>query len=568
MGFETMKEKCLKRLFYSLISQSWRCGFGFLSLGFLLMGRLSSNASQNVNANVCVYGGTDGGVMAAVQAARMGKTVALIVVGSHLGGVTSSGLGETDIGHFGDGYIQGEAREFYTRVGQKYGITGAKFTFEPHVAEAVFDEMAQQAGVNIYTNQHLTSVAMKGQQIVALTMNNGNIIHAKMFIDASNEGDLMAKAGVSYTIGREAISQYGESYNGIRKPNTGGHQFGIYKINPYLNPTDSTNGLLPFIQTNATGTIGARDKRIQAYTYRMCLTQTATNKLPITARTNYDPSQYELLARYIHAMVTHGVSPSLKNFMTISSMPNGKTDINNNGPVSTDFIGQNCNYSEANYTTRMQICQAHRNYIQGLFYFLATDPRVPSNVRSQMQSYGLCKDEFVDNGGWPYQLYVREARRMISDYVMTQSNCLGQVTITDSVGLAAYTMDSHNCQRVVSNGYVQNEGDVERKIPRPYPISYRSIVPKTGQCANLIVPWCLSASHIAFGSIRMEPVFMILGQSAGTAACLAIDEGVAVQNVSVPKLHAQLTSDKQLLYWRGSVARGLISNDVNATEKQ
>ena len=537
--------------------RTWLVGLGLLLNAIPLM------AMQEIATDVCVYGGTSGGVIAAVQAARMGKPVALVVVNNHLGGMTSGGLGQTDIGSFGDSYIQGVAREFYTRVGQKYA-TGAKFTFEPHVAETVFNEMVAQAAVTVYTNQYLLSVVRQGPQLVALTMNNGNIFRAGMFIDASYEGDLMAKAGISCMIGREATSQYGESLNGIRAPNSGGHQFGSLNVNPYVVTNNPASGLLPLIQGGSPGTAGSADQRVQAYNFRMCLTTAAANQLPLTAPTNYAASQYELLGRYIQALVAQGTTPSLGTFMNISGMPNSKTDINNNGPVSTDFIGQNYTYTEADYATRAQIWQAHKNYLQGLLYFLATDPRVPSGVQSQMQSYGFCKDEFADNGGWPYQLYVREARRMVSDYVMTQSNCLGQAVAPDSIGLAAYTMDSHNCQRVVVNGYAQNEGDTEVGVTAPYPVSYRAIVPKAAECANLLVPCCLSASHIGFGSIRMEPVFMILGQSAGTAASLAIDDGVMVQQVNVAKLQAQLTADSQLLQW-GSSGAGLVVDNADAT---
>ena len=292
-----------------------------------------------------------------------------------------------------------------------------------------------------------------------------------------------------------------------------------------------------------------RIKKVQAYNFRLCLTTVITNKLPITAPANYHAAQYELLARYILAMVVGGKVPKLGTFMNIYSMPNSKTDINNNGPVSTDFIGESTPYVQADYATRQQIWQAHKNYLQGFLYFLATDSRVPYGVRTSMSNYGFCRDEFADNGGWPYQLYVREARRMVSDYVMTQSNCLGNAVASDSVGLAAYVIDSHNCQRAAVGGFVQNEGDTYNltNLPGVYPISYRSIVPKSGECVNLLVPWCLSASHIAFGSIRMEPVFMILGQSAGTAAALTVDEKVPVQKLDYSKLRARLLADRQIL---------------------
>jgi len=503
----------------------------------------STIAVQQITVDVCVYGGASGGVVAAVQAARMGKTVALISELNHLGGMTTSGLGWTDIGHVGSGYIQGVAREFYTRIGAKYGF-GMKTTFEPHVAEAVFNEMIQEAGVKVYTNQHLVSVTQHGTQIVAITMNNGNIFRAKVFIDASYTGDLMAKAGVSYTVGRESSAQYGESLNGVRSPNS---DFVGLNLSPYVVSNNPASGLLPLIQSGDPGTPGSADQRVQAYNFRLCLTTVATNKLPITAPTNYDPAQYELLARYIQALLDKGSSPTLRSFITIESMPNGKTDINNNGALSTDLVGGSAAYVEADFVTRQQLWETHKNYQAGFLYFLGHDSRVPSNIRNSMLSYGYSKDEFTDNDGWPYELYVREARRMVSDYVVTQSNVFNQLSVPDSIGLAGYFTDSHYLQRVVVNGEVRNEGSARGDITSPYPISYRALIPKASECTNLLVPWALSASHTAFSSIRMEPVFMILGQAAGTAAGIAIDDHVGVQNVNVSKLQAQLIADKQEL---------------------
>jgi len=512
-------------------------------VALLLAAAAPAPAVQEIPVDVCVYGGTSGGVVAAAQAARMGKTVALVVVGNHLGGMSSSGLGWTDIGHVGNGYIQGVSREFYTRIGQKYG-QGTKFTFEPHVAEAVFRDLIQEAGVSVHTNLHLVAVTKEGPRIISATMNNGTLFRAKVFVDASYEGDLMAAAGVSYIVGRESTSQYGESLNGTRVPNG---DFTTLGIDPYVMPGNPASGLLPLIQPGSPGTPGEADQRVQAYNFRLCLTTVSTNKLPITAPANYDPEQYELLARYIEARVAQGSTPSLSSLITIESMPNGKTDINNRGPLSTDFVGESAAFVESDFATRQQLWQAHKDYMQGFLHFLATDLRVPQSLRNSMLSYGLCQDEFADNGGWPYELYVREGRRMISDYVMTQSNVFNQVLVPDAVGMAGYFTDSHYCQRVVVDGVIRNEGDARGDITEPYPISYRAIVPKPSECSNLIVPWSLSASHTAFSSIRMEPVFMILGQAAGTAAAFAIDEGVAVQGISIPKLQAQLIADGQAL---------------------
>jgi hypothetical protein len=518
---------------------------------FILMASPSPTVAQNksVQTDFCVYGGTSGGVIAAVQAARLGKTVALVAVNNHLGGMTSGGLGETDIGSLGSDYIQGMAREFYERVGRKYGEK-VKFHFEPHVAESLFNDMVREAHVQLYTKQYLVNVSPQADHsLTAITMNNGNVFRARMFIDASYEGDLMARAGVSFVIGREASTQYGESLNGVRPPNSGGHQFGSVKISPWLLTNNPGDGLVALIQQDQVQVPGSADAHVQAYNFRICLTQNPTNRLPITAPLIYRPAQYELLARYVQGLMAQHRTVSLTTFMGIYPMPNGKTDINNNGPISTDFIGRSDRYALADPDSRAQIWKAHKDYTQGLFWFLATDPRVPETVRRQMQSYGLCRDEFADNGGWPYQLYVREARRMISDYVLTQSNCLGLVTAPDSIGLAAYAMDSHNCQRVVVDGVVENEGDSYTlgAITNCWPVAYRAIVPKKGQCGNLLVPWCLSASHVAFGSFRMEPVFMIVSQSAAIAGCLALDEHVPVQQIDYAHLRTELLAHHQRL---------------------
>jgi len=519
-----------------------------------------------VETDVCVYGGTSGGVTAAVEAARMGKSVSLVVFNNHLGGMSSGGLGQTDVGGNGTSYIGGLSLEFYTRIGQKYS-TGTKFTvFEPHVAEAVFNDMVQQAGVAVYLNRPVTSVTKQGAVIKNITTQDGTIFRASVFIDASYEGDLMARANVSYTIGREANSKYGETINGTRSPNTGGHQFGSMSIDPYLTPGDPTSGLIPLVQPGPAGTVGGADQLMEAYNYRLCFTSSAANKMPFTPPPGYNEATYELFGRVMDYHVAQKDGATIGNFMNISGMSNSKTDINNNGPVSTDFVGQSAAYPDADYATRAQITQAHLNYTQGLIYYLSTSTRVPQAIRDGINKYGLCKDEFTDTGGWPNQLYVREARRMVSDYVMTQLNCTGSTVASDSIGLASYTMDSHNEERIVVNGSVENEGDVEVGISKPYPVAYRALVPKAAQCTNLLVPWCLSASHTGFSSIRMEPVFMILGHAAGTAACIAVDDKATVQNISYPKLAAQLLADGQVLSaTAASNAPSIIVDNTDAT---
>jgi hypothetical protein len=553
----------------SILARVLFCGLGFAAL--------RSSHAEVRQAEVCVFGATSGGIAAAIQAARMGKTVTLVEPGSYLGGMTTGGLGATDIGN--KAAIGGLAREFYARIARYYAQeTAWKFerrqdyfakrdgyqvkapapaagnqmaetmwTFEPHVAAKVFQEMLTAAQVPVYREQRLATVIKKGRHITEMTMDNGNVFRAAMFIDATYEGDLMAKAKVSYHIGREANAVYGETLNGIRGQ-TPKHQF-IVPVDPYRKQGEPASGLLPFVQSETGGKAGEGDRRVQTYNYRLCFTTNAANRRPVTPPPQYDPNQYELLARYFEALVASGHAPKLSEFWNPIWMPNGKTDINNNGGFSTDFIGGNYDYPEADYARRRQIAQEHENYIRGFVTFLATSPRVPVDIRSEMQRWGPCRDEFADTDGWPNQLYVREARRMISDYVMTERHCRGEVVAEDSISLAAYNMDSHNCQRVVKNGRVENEGDVQVPPMKPYPISYRAIVPKAEECENLFVPVCLSSSHIAYGSIRMEPVFMILGQSAATAAALALEAKESGQRVDYSMLRRRLLADGQVLEW-------------------
>jgi hypothetical protein len=537
----------------------------------------TSLRAETFTAEVCVFGGTSAGIVAAVQAKRMGKTVVLAEASKYLGGLTTGGLGATDIGN--KAAIGGISREFYSRIAAHYAqdsawtfetreqyfarrpgsqvrasdpLTGppgtrTMWTFEPRVAEKVFLDMLKEAAVPYHLQQRLAQVKKDGTRIVEIIMENGLVFRAKMFIDATYEGDLMAKAGVSYHVGREANATYGETLNGIRAE-TPKHQFNV-PVDPYIKPGDPSSGLLPFIQPGDGGKPGQGDHRVQAYNDRLCFTTNAANRLPLLPPPDYDPAQYELLARYLEALVAAGHKPKLSEFWHPIWLPNHKTDINNNGGFSTDFIGMSYAYPEADYATRAKIAHQHEHYTRGLLSFLATSPRVPANIRAAMRLWGPCKDEFQETGGWPRELYVREARRMVSDYVMTEHNCRGDKVAADAIGLAAYNMDSHNCQRIVKDGHVENEGDVQVAPMQPYPIAYRAIVPKVSQCENLLAPVCLSASHIAYGSIRMEPVFMILGQSAATAAVLAIEGGTAVQMVDYAKLKKRLLADKQVLAW-------------------
>jgi hypothetical protein len=353
-------------------------------------------------------------------------------------------------------------------------------------------------------------------------------------------------------VGREANSVYGETLNGIRAE-TPKHQF-LASADPYVKPGDPASGLLPFVQAGDNEGAGSGDAAVQAYNFRLVLTKNPANKRPILPPQGYDPARYELLARYLENWEQQPAKPTLELLMHIQMMPGGKTDINNNGGFSTDHIGANYDYPNADYARRAAIWKDHEDYTRGFLHFLASSPRVPGHIRAQMQEWGLTRDEFLDTGGWPHQLYVREARRMISDYVMTEKNCRESLALPDAIGLAAYTMDSHNCRRIAKNGRAENEGDVQVGGFPPYPIAYRSIVPKQSECENLLAPICLSASHIAYGSIRMEPVFMVLGHSAADAAILAIDSNVAVQKIDMAALQKRLLAEKQILKWTpGSV---------------
>jgi hypothetical protein len=458
--------------------------------------------------------------------------------------LSAGGLGFTDIGN--KAAIGGRSRDFYRRLGKRQGKAEA-WTFAPSVAEQEFVALLAEAGIAVQFQQRLQGVTRQGARLVELRTEAGGIFRAKMFIDATYEGDLMARAGVSYHLGREANAVYGETLNGVRGQ-TPKHQF-IVAVDPYLKPGDPASGLLPFVQAAEFGADGQGDRSVQAYNLRLCLTDNPANRRPTVVPPGYDAARYELLGRYLDALAAAGKPVALAHLLNFNRVTPDKTDVNNNGAFSTDYIGESQPWPEASYAERERIYRAHVEYVSGFLHYLATSPRVPEKLRAEMAGWGLCRDEFVDTGGWPHQLYVREARRMIADYVMTEKNCRRSEVVTDAVGLAAYNMDSHNCRRIVRGGHVENEGDVQVPPMSPYPISYRSIVPRAAECENLLVPVCLSASHIAYGSIRMEPVFMILGQSAATAAVQAIDEGVAVQRIDYAKLRTRLLADGQLLEW-------------------
>ncbi len=483
---------------------------------FLLLTLLPAflHAQQPTTVDVCVYGGTSAGVIAACAAKKAGKSVLLIEPGQHLGGLSAGGLGATDIGN--KFAITGLARDFYRRIGKHYGKL-EQWTFEPHVAEDLFKQYIKEANVPVLMGHRLANAAVTGKVIKHITVENATapaaktnrVIYAKQFIDCTYEGDLMAKAGVAYTVGREDNSQYGETWNGVQLLDK--HQFPD-GVDPYVVPGKPESGLLYGVSQAKLAPKGSGDRAVQAYNYRICLTDNPANRIAITRPIGYDSTRYELLLRQIQKKEPTELTWNLMHFVM---MPNRKTDINNCGGFSTDMIGANYDYPDANYNRRAEIIRDHEQYTKGLFYFIGHDPRMPKQLRDEMLQWGYPKDEYVDNDNFSPQLYIREARRMVGEYVMTQANCEGKATVTDGVGMAAYTMDSHNCQRLVVDGpgavaQVRNEGDVQVGGFPPYPVSYRALVPKNGSVQNLLVPVCLSASHIAYGSIRMEPVFMVL----------------------------------------------------------
>jgi hypothetical protein len=537
-----------------------------------------ANPAKVIEADVVVYGGTPGGVTAAIQASRMGKRAVLFSFNRFVGGLTSGGLTATDVGN--RAAIGGMADEFFKRVGRLRD-------YRPSEAEATFLAMLKDAGIEVYFDHRLAEVKREGARIVSLAFENGNTARGRMFVDATYEGDLFAAAGVSYHVGRESNATYGETINGVQYHDK--HQF-EYATDPYVVEGDPSSGLAWGIsnETNP-GKSGEGDRKLQTYNFRMFMTD-AADRIPFPKPPEYDPRKYLLLARYLPK------KPDLKwSFLGGDGPIQLKHgDCNNAGAFSSDYIGANYRWPDGHYEPgssadpskrstapriplhdlyelREKIFQDHVNYQHGLMYFMGHDESIAQVIRDRVNRWGLHPGEFTATGGWPHQLYIREGRRMVSDYVMTEHNCLSKTVAEDSVGLASYNMDSHNCQRIVMTGkdgrkIVRNEGDVQIGCPKPYPVSYRSIVPKADECENLFVPVCLSSTHIAYGSIRMEPVFMILGQSAGTAAVMAIDANVPVQKLDHAKLKQRLEADKQVLVWTAPAKTATNEKAVRAAE--
>ena len=532
-------------------------------------------AADPVRCDLVIYGSSPAAVTAAVKASDLGLRVALVSPERHIGGLTVSGLGFTDSGNTAS--IGGLAREFYRRIYQAYqrpevwkwqkmadfkaAGQGTKainhkdktmWTFEPHVAERVLADWLKEKGVTPYRDEYLDrehGVEKRNGRIVAIKTLSGRTYVGKYFIDATYEGDLMAAAGVPYRVGREDCAEFGEKWNG-NQPGAihHGHHFHDWKISPYKRPGDPTSGLCAEIEASGPGVRGKGDKRVQAYCYRLCLTDDPRNRIPFSKPPAYDPDRYELLRRVYQYDYR-------ETFTKFDRIANHKTDTNNHGPMSSDYLGASDEWPEGSYQRRRELAAAHRNYQMGLFYFLANDPGVPANVRAAMSKWGLCKDEFVENGGWPYHIYVREGRRMKGAYTMTEHDCFGvkrhpaQGKAYGPVGMGSYALDSHNVRRyVTAEGFVQNEGDIGRSPKRPYGIDYGALIPRRTDCLNLLVPVAVSATHTAFGSIRMEPVFMLLGESAATAAALAAEDGRAVQDVPYAELAARLRAAGQILH--------------------
>ena len=536
----------------------------------LLVFAAGAGCKTETTHDVVIYGGTSAAVSAAVQAARMDRTVIIVCPERHLGGLSSGGLGWTDTGD--KAVIGGLAREFYHRIWLHYqrpeawrwqrredygnrgqgtpAIDGDRRTmwiFEPHVAERVFEDLISEYRIPVHRDRWLDragGVAMADGRIESIAMLGGETYRGKVFIDATYEGDLMAAAGVEYHVGREGRDVYGEQWAGVQ---TGvhhhRHHFALLSepIDPYLVPGDPASGLLPRISPDPPGEYGQGDRKVQAYCFRMCLTRVPENRVPFPKPEGYDPDQYALLLRIFD-------TGWRETFHKFDPIPNDKTDTNNHGPFSTDNIGYNWDYPDASYERRREIIREHETYQKGLMYFLANDPRVPEDVRSEMSRWGLARDEFLDNGHWPRQLYVREARRMIGRHVMTEHELLKRRPTPEPIGMGSYGIDSHNVQRYVTpEGHVHNEGDIGVGTQGPYQIALGSIQPRREQCSNLLVPVCVSSSHIAYGSIRMEPVFMILGQSAATVAALAVETGSSVQDVDYQLVRKRLLADGQIL---------------------
>ncbi|MCM3923155.1 FAD-dependent oxidoreductase [Frankia sp. AiPs1] len=493
------------------------------------LGPIDPGQAPRTDADLCVYGATPAGVAAAVQARRMGLRTTLLAFDDEIGGMMSGGLSATDVGYTST--IGGFAKEIFAAIGEHYRSTGPVYNFEPHVARDVFVAVLKKAGVRVLTRQRLAEVVLSGNRIRWINTDGGGTHRASAFVDASYEGDLLAAARVAFVTGREANSEYGETLNGVQNRPAGSTFRACFS--PYRRDGDPTSGLLPDVSANGLGATGQRSPLGMDFCFRLCLAHAGSNARPFPKPAGYDPERYELHRRYLAA--------GNRNVMSfLVELPGRKYDLNNSGPVSTNLVGGSANWATADYARREQIYQDHLGYQQGLLWFLANDAGVPAWQRTQARSLGLAADEFVDSDNWPRQLYVREARRMVSDYVATEADASGARHCPDPIAYASYKVDSHAVQRVVANNCLVNEGGVDVPVPGPWAVSLRSILPRRQECANLVVPVCVSSSHVAWSSLRMEPVLMMLGQVAAIAAGTGIRQGVAVQDIAYPEIRAAL----------------------------
>jgi hypothetical protein len=503
-------------------------------------------AQNKTTADIIIYSATPSGIAATIQAVRQGKSVILLEPTAHIGGMNASGIGVADV--VSSAPLGGLVDEYFATVNSTYGKNTPRTlngrAYEPHVAELAFRRMLPTCNVRVVTSAELVQLEKTGTEIVSITTSDTKTYSGKVFIDASYEGDLMAAAGIDYAIGREASTQYLETNNGVGKTE---RMYG-QAVDPYVIPGKPASGLIRHVQSKQLPPTGQADKSVMAYNYRLCITQNPDNRIPFSAPANYDPSEFEALARLSELLVKNRADhhPPFNYYLTTVPIPNGKFDLNTGGYVSTDYVGMSESYPDASPAQRRLIDAEHTRYQQGILYFLQTSDRIPDYIRAETAKYGLCKDEFTDNGGWPHRLYLREGRRMVGTYVITQHDVDGKTVISDPIGLGAFYYDSHTYNRVAQAGVVISERN-DNGFVSPYPISYGALTPKASQATNLLVSVCMSASHTAFTSMRVEPTYMIMGQAAGAAAAIAADQGVTIQKVPYDMLAQQLRQTGQIL---------------------
>jgi ribulose 1,5-bisphosphate synthetase/thiazole synthase len=529
----------------------------FLKVLYLLTACALLNACNNeVNQNVlttdiCILGGSEAGFTAAIQASRLGKKVVLIEPTGHPGGMVVEGLGK-DM-RFGNArVIGGIAREFYEKVEAHYGLK-AEFEnpkwyskYEPSIAEAVIEQMLEEEkNITIIRNTRIkeqNGVEKKGNRIEKVILENGSEIKAKVFVDASIEGHLLHFAGITTETIREGNEKYGEKLNGVQEVNTF-KQFTV-DVDPYIIEGDSTSGLISTIQAGELGNHGDPSHYIQGFCFRMCLTKDEQNKLPINKPEDYVSERYEIYRRHL--------KEGGQLFRPEANRHNGKTDIGSWHDLSANLYGENWEYPQGDYEKQDSIIQYHRSFTLGLLWFLQNDESVDSLTRANWEGWGLPKDEFTDNGNWPRRLYIRSGRRMVSEYVITEHNVDIKVkdTVSDPIAIAWWPPDVHHARRIVKDGKAYNEGftHVENDGTwKPFKISFQATVPKKDECSNVLTPTCLSSSYVGYGSIRIVPTFMIMGQSVGAAATIAVNENLDVQDIPFPELEKVLLSQNQLL---------------------